>query len=215
VKKVILGAVVAALTLVPASSAMAADELRLEGPTVSLSNIFTAFSGGQLTGSGGGPITIGGEEIGLQSQGSTRYRRDEDGERQLKWTLDDWNVAENDDILTLLIDTGALFGNIPVGNGGTGSLFQLAEFTQADNDGSAKLDARTKDGDLVPYLSQCGSLEIMIPFGQGAGSVREAISQISDIGIGTLTQSGDPADFGLFTGDRSCLPDIQLPGPGA
>ena len=74
VKKMIL-ALAAVAALVPASSAMAADDLRLEGPSLTLVN---ALTGGT---SGGGPITFAGQQIdGLQSNGAARYRgRDSDG----------------------------------------------------------------------------------------------------------------------------------------
>ena len=207
-KKLLALGVAAVAVMLPASSALAADYTRLEGPTASLSNIFTAFAGGVPSTSGGGPITIGGQQIDLQSQGSTNYRVGQDGDRELKWTLQDWNVNEGDPVFTILIDTGALFGPV-VGNGGVGQLFSFAPITLADNDGSAKLDVRSKDGDEVPYLSKCGTLEIMIPF---SGNDQQ-LGQISDIGIGTLTETGDPADFGLFNGNLNCVPN--LPNPNA
>ena len=56
-KKMIL-ALAAVAALVPASSAMAADDLRLEGPSLTLVN---ALTGGT---SGGGPITFAGQQTG-------------------------------------------------------------------------------------------------------------------------------------------------------
>jgi hypothetical protein len=181
VKKLMIGGIVALMALVPAASASAADDLRLEGPTVSLSRILDGVFTGDPSNSGGGPIEFAGTDLGLQANGSTRYRQRGD-EAQLRWTLKDFNVQEGEDVDTLLIDIAPRALQI---------LF-LDDSTTAEKDGVAKLDleGQTTQG---AGLSPCGTIEVMIP------------DNVQDIGIGTLTVDGDPASQLIFGGGPCAL----------
>jgi len=173
VKKMIL-ALAAVAALVPASSAMAADDLRLEGPSVTLVN---ALTGGT---SGGGPITFAGQQIdGLQSNGAARYRgRDTDGngsldDNQLRVSANDVNATPDATVVGILIDTAP-------GAGVVG-----ADTTQL-NGNALQYEVKTQDGDNVPALSNCGSVVLAVP-----------LNPISDIVAASLTLGGDPADLFL------------------
>jgi len=175
VKKMIL-ALAAVAALVPASSAMAADDLRLEGPSVTLVN---ALTGGT---SGGGPITFAGQQIdGLQSNGAARYRgRDSDGngtldDNQLRVSANDVNATPDATVVGILIDTAP-----------GGGIF--ADATQL-NGNALQYEIKSQDGDNVPALSNCGSVVLAVP-----------LNPISDIIAASLTLNGDPAE--LFPGNR-------------
>ena len=165
-KKMILALTLAAVAaLVPASSAMAADDFRLEGPTITLAN---ALTGG---GSGGGPISFAGQQIdGLQANGSARYRSREGG-NELRVNANDVNAEPDSTVVGLLIDTGD-FGIIGV------DADQL-------NGNSLQYEMREPDGDDVPDLTNCGSVVLAIPLQPLFG----------DLIAATLTLGGDPADL--------------------
>ena len=153
-KKMIL-AMAALAVLVPASSAMAADALRLEGPSITLAN---ALTGG---GSGGGPITFAGQQIdGLQANGSARYRSDGPGENELRINANDVNAAPDTTVVGLLIDTGAGIAGVDAD--------QL-------NGTSLQYEIKSADGDNVPDLTNCGSVALAIPL-QGADLIAATLT---------------------------------------
>ena len=168
-KKLIILGVAAFAALVPASSAMAADDLRLEGPSITLANALTG------NGSGGGPIVFAGQQIdGLQANGSARYRgRYTDGNGSLDDTqprinATHVNALEDSPVVGILIDTGAGIAGV-----------------DADvlNGNALQYQIRSQDGDNVPELTNCGSVALAIPL-IGA-----------DLIAATLTLGGDPADL--------------------
>jgi hypothetical protein len=164
VRKYIL-ALAAVAALVPASSAMAADELRLSGPSATLVNLLTGGT------SGGGPIVFGGQQInGLQANGAARYREKNAGtEREIRVSANDVNSGDGAPVFSFLVDT------TPAGVG-----FEILDTTNL-NGTSYKLDSKTVDGGTVPNLGQCGSVVVGLP-----------LAPLSDIILATLTQSGDP-----------------------
>jgi hypothetical protein len=166
--------VIAVLALVPATSAHAADDLRLEGPTISLGRVIDGLVTGDPGNSGAGPIEFAGLDLGLDANGATRYR-ERGGLSDLRWSLQDFGVARGQDVDTLLID---------ITRTGVGIDF-LDDSTTAEQDGVAKLDLR----DSPLQLSDCGAIEVMIPD-----------APIGDIGVGTLTVDGDPASQLIFGG---------------
>src|SRR4051794_578713 len=163
-------ALAAVAALVPASSAMAADDLRLEGPSLTLVN---ALTGGT---SGGGPITFNGQQIdGLQANGAARYRgRDSDGngsldQNEIRLSTNNVNASPDATVIGLLFDTG------------NGQVYGDADQL---NGTSLQYERRTQDGDTVPALTNCGSVILAIP-----------LLPTSDVIAATLTLGGDPADL--------------------